>query len=370
MRPLDLLVRLLAVCSVLVLARPILAGQGLLVGAQLRLTQDDYRTEATFTAALERALAPLDREPRALPKVVVLPECVGLPLVVTDAAPALFACASMDLASAALAAGLAVQDGGFRATAAQWLVRTGGNLDRATGNALLTHEGRRALELYLRVFAGLARRHGITLCAGSLLCPGFTLVDGRPRFDDGLDIYNTCVTFGPDGRVVNVTRKVFPTADESGVVTPAKVEQVRAFDTPLGRAGVLVCADGWFPECYRQLRAERVEIVLQPSMMFERSKWERPWGGYSGWPLAADVDRSDVGKLTEAQAWDRYALVGRIASCGARAGVNPFQVGRLWEHVTGGRTRAVVLGPHGYEARYARGDRDAELVVVRVPGTR
>jgi hypothetical protein len=47
--------------------------------------------------------------------------------------------------------------------------------------------------------------------------------------------------------------------------------------------------------------------------------------------LPPRCDTVDVGKLTEGEAWRKYALAGRIALSGARAGINVFLHGQFWD---------------------------------------
>jgi hypothetical protein len=54
------------------------------------------------------------------------------------------------------------------------------------------------------------------------------------------------------------------------------------------------------------------------------------------------VDAADRHRLTEGQAWIKYALSGRIHSSGARCGVNVFLRGKLWDHDSGGWPGALI----------------------------
>jgi predicted amidohydrolase len=344
---------------------------GVLVAAQMHVTQDDYRTEDTFREAVERVLRRVEGacpDP-AVPRLVVFPENVGLPLVVAGARPVVFRLRRMNLAIAAVAGSLIVRNAGFRRTFGAWMQRTGGNVARATGNALLTHGGRQALAIMIRVFGDLARRYRATLCAGSLACPWFELAGGgagAPRFADAIDVYNTSLTFDPSGRVINVTRKVYPTDAETGIITPGRLADLQAFDTPIGRVGVLVCADGWYPDCYRRYAGQRVDVLVQPSLVFGLASWNVPWGGYSGFPEPADVDPCDIGRITETQAWMKYSLAGRIGASGARYGANPFLVGGLWDHEAGGWSRTVTGSPaSGYRPVLADDPARPAILIVR-----
>jgi len=97
-----------------------------------------------------------------------------------------------------------------------------------------------------------AARHGVWLLPGSLFEQG---ADGR--------LYNTCPVIAPDGSVVARYRKMFPfrpyEADVAGGDTPC------VFDVPgVGRFGLLICYDIWFPEVARSLTAAGAEVLLHP----------------------------------------------------------------------------------------------------------
>jgi hypothetical protein len=117
------------------------------------------------------------------------------------------------------------------------------------------------------------------------------------------------------------------------------------FVTPAGRLGVLICADSWYPEAYRVLRVKKIDLLVVPSYAADDDCWNRPWHGYDGAPAPPDVDPADVGRLTEGRAWSRYALVGRFPSSGARAGVNVFLRGALWD--LGDDGRSVLVSAEG-----------------------
>lgn len=111
--------------------------------------------------------------------------------------------------------------------------------------------------------ATLARRHRLTLVAGSIL--------ERAR-DDGASPYNTSVVLGPDGSRLAIYRKIHL----FDVSIPGKVEvresarrargaDVITVDTPVGRLGLSVCYDLRFPELYRALARAGAEILCVPS---------------------------------------------------------------------------------------------------------
>jgi len=99
----------------------------------------------------------------------------------------------------------------------------------------------------------LAARYRIWLIPGSF----FERVGDR--------IYNTTPVINPAGEVVGRYRKMFPFYPyEDGT---AAGDQFLVFDVPeVGRFGVIICYDLWFPEVTRTLAALGAEVILQPTM--------------------------------------------------------------------------------------------------------
>ncbi|MRR36910.1 carbon-nitrogen hydrolase family protein, partial [bacterium] len=80
---------------------------------------------------------------------------------------------------------------------------------------------------------------------------------------EGELVYNTAVLLGPDGTLVGKYRKVcLPRGEiESGVCPGADYP---VFQTPLGKIGMMVCYDGFFPEVARELSNRGAEIIAWP----------------------------------------------------------------------------------------------------------
>jgi len=191
---------------------------------------------------------------------------------------------------------------------------------------------------YQQVFSGLARDFGITLVAGSIVLPDPRVQDGQ--ITPGLGpLYNSSFLFYPDGSVAGPVRKVYPIDSELPFTQPAS-QELPVFDTQLGRLGILICADSWYPDTWQQVAS--AELVAVPSFASPDGIWDRPWAGYNGAAAPADVDRVDVGQLREGEAWRKYALAGRGGSL--RAGINTFMRGDLWDLGDDGRTTAILEG--------------------------
>ena len=102
-------------------------------------------------------------------------------------------------------------------------------------------------------FQEMAARHGVWLVSGS----HFELLHGK--------IYNTASVIDPTGVVVARHRKLFPFLPYEAGVTPGADFMV--FDVPdVGRFGVSICYDMWFPETSRQLVAMGAEVILHPTL--------------------------------------------------------------------------------------------------------
>ena len=104
-----------------------------------------------------------------------------------------------------------------------------------------------------RAFQAMAAEHRVWLVNGS----HFELDDGK--------VYNTASVIDPEGRVVGRHRKLFPFLPYETGVTAGNGFLV--FDVPdVGRFGVSICYDMWFPETSRQLAVMGAEVLLHPSL--------------------------------------------------------------------------------------------------------
>jgi predicted amidohydrolase len=76
-------------------------------------------------------------------------------------------------------------------------------------------------------------------------------------------LYNVAVLLGPDGKMIGKYRKVtLPRTEIEAGVAPGKDYPV--FDTQLGKVGMMVCYDGFFPEVARELSTRGAEIIAFP----------------------------------------------------------------------------------------------------------
>lgn len=75
-------------------------------------------------------------------------------------------------------------------------------------------------------------------------------------------LYNTLVTIGPDGNVLNRHRKLVPTNPERMVWGPGDASGLRVLDTSIGRLGGLICWENYMPLARFALYADGVEIYV------------------------------------------------------------------------------------------------------------
>ncbi len=94
---------------------------------------------------------------------------------------------------------------------------------------------------------------------------GQWLVPGSMYEQEGDKLYNAAIVISPQGELVAKYRKMFPWLPyESGT---AAGDQFCVFDIPgVGRFGLCICYDMWFPEVSRTLAWMGAEVILQPTL--------------------------------------------------------------------------------------------------------
>jgi predicted amidohydrolase len=118
--------------------------------------------------------------------------------------------------------------------------------DRAEAQALAEPVTGRAVA----TLAGLAAELGVHLIAGV-------------AEQDGAELFNSAVLIGPGG-LIGTYRKVHLWNNENTLFEPGNAG-LPVFDTDLGRLGLLICYDLWFPEASRALAVQGSEIICVPT---------------------------------------------------------------------------------------------------------
>jgi predicted amidohydrolase len=99
-------------------------------------------------------------------------------------------------------------------------------------------------------FGELARKYALHIVAG--------LIER-----DGHQIFNVATLIAPDGKLIGKYRKVcLPDGEFDRGMSPGTDYPV--FDTRLGKIGMMICYDGFFPEVARELSNRGAEIIAWP----------------------------------------------------------------------------------------------------------
>jgi len=111
-----------------------------------------------------------------------------------------------------------------------------------------------------RALSEMARDHNVTLVIGV-----------TERVDAGVGrgtLYNSLLTFGPDGSLLNHHRKLVPTYTERMVWGNGDAHGLAAVDTPAGRVGGLVCWEHWMPLARQALHdsGEDIHVAVWPNV--------------------------------------------------------------------------------------------------------
>lgn len=170
----------------------------------------------------------------------------------------------------------------------------------------------------------MAKKYGIWLLPGSIF------------EKSGDQIYNTATVINPQGEIVTRYRKMFPFYPYEVGVTPGS--EFCVFDVPsVGKFGVSICYDMWFPETIRTLAVMGAEVILHPTM-------------------TGTIDRDIELSIARAMATVNQCFL--------------FDVNGL---DTGGSGRSVVCGPDGRVLYQAAGNEEIipiELDIERVKRSR
>jgi nitrilase len=111
-----------------------------------------------------------------------------------------------------------------------------------------------------RVLGDIAREASVTLVVGVV-----ERVESGPGRGT---LYNTLLTYTPDGTLANHHRKLMPTYSERMVWGAGDTNGLRAVDTPVGRVGGLVCWEHWMPLARQALHdsGEDVHVAVWPTV--------------------------------------------------------------------------------------------------------
>src|SRR5688572_27002656 len=140
-----------------------------------------------------------------------------------------------------------------------WIWRLRPGTDAALSEQLHARLSTQAVDLStgdLLPLQEAARRLGVTVVCG---------VHERDADFGRSTLYNTVVTIGADGTLLNRHRKVMPTNPERMVWGFGDATGLKAVDTPAGRVGALICWESYMPLARCAMYAQGVQIYVAPT---------------------------------------------------------------------------------------------------------
>ncbi|WP_288369366.1 nitrilase-related carbon-nitrogen hydrolase [uncultured Algoriphagus sp.] len=308
-----------------------------IVGIQPYMEASDYLDQETFYRKLELYLHESRKSGLIRPNtIVLLPEYLGTWLVLSGEKHNLAEKETVEEAITTLILSNIVD---FSIN----LIRSNEE-DKVTA-AIFRMKSLEMAEDYFDTFSKLSKDFNCFIAAGSIVLPKPQVVEGELIIDSSEPLYNSSFIFGPDGKIIGKPiLKAFPIDAELPFVQSQTVEELPVFELPMGKAALLICADSWYPEPYTKAEKEKAEIILVPSYLTGENTMENPWQGYNGSEAPAETDLSDIQKITEWEAWNKYALPGKITKTSAEVGMNVFLRGKLWEMGADGQPLAILNG--------------------------
>ncbi|WP_064117722.1 carbon-nitrogen hydrolase family protein [Pseudomonas fluorescens] len=327
------------------------ADRGNLLGIQPELFPTDYQSSERLHRKLAAYLQQAQDQGLLNDKtVVVLPENVGTWLMLSGEKDELYQAPTLPEAMNWLAASNPLL------FARAWLSANGN--DRLN-DAHLRMKSKAMAKDYQALFGGLAKEFHVTLVAGSIVLPEPSIRDGQLKPGSGA-LFNSSVVFGRDGVPLGQPqRQMHPVFDQRDVIEGDAEHIINAVDTPAGRLGVLIGSDSWYPDNYRKLDEQGVQLVAVPAQVFGHGAWNQPWRGYKGSSTPGSVSLKP-GEVSEGQAWHRLTLTAQPPSSRAIAGMSVFLRGQFWDLSGSGQS---FLSSNGQQ--FADGDaRGARLLNI------
>ncbi|WP_336346318.1 carbon-nitrogen hydrolase family protein [Pseudomonas monsensis] len=327
------------------------ADRGNLLGIQPELFPTDYQSPDRLHRKLAAYLQQAQDQGLLNEKtVVVLPEHVGTWLMISGEKDELYQAPTLTEAMNWLAASNPLL------FARAWLSAKGS--DRLN-DAHLRMKSKSMAKDYQALFGGLAKEFNVTLVAGTIVLPEPSIRDGQLKPGSGA-LFNSSVVFGRDGVPLGQPqRQMHPVFDQREVLAGETDQTINAVDTPAGRLGVLIGSDSWYPDNYRKLDEQGVQLVAVPAQVFGHGAWDQPWRGYKGSSTPGSVSLKP-GEVSEGQAWHRLTLTAQPPSSRALAGMSVFLRGQFWNLAGSGQS---FLSSNGQQ--FADGDaRGARLLNI------
>lgn len=116
---------------------------------------------------------------------------------------------------------------------------------------------------YLHAYCVLARQCRICIVPGSFA--ELRHSSGASQDQGTETVVNATYFIDHDGNILGRYEKKNVWHPERGFITAGTDQPHQAFDTPLGKVGLLICWDLAFPEAFRELVAQGAKMVVIPS---------------------------------------------------------------------------------------------------------
>jgi len=308
------------------------SGRGNVVGIEPYMQPLDYATPARFKAKIAGYLdAARGKGWIKADTVVLLPEHIGTWLMTVNQGSRIYSAANAQRAM------LPIIASHLPAFLKNYYIFDNKAKAQAT---IIRAQTRTTADAVLRIFSELAKEYSITIVAGSqaLMTPG--VYPDSLTYGHG-PIFNSSFVFSPDGQAqIDAVRKVHPIPSETGFTQASLADFLPVFEGPHRKFSVLICADSWFDDTNTLVAERGAELLLVPSFL-EGTAWDTPWQGYLNDGPPDGIWRADIGKISEGDAWIKYALPAQAKKHGIKWGMNVFLKGKLWEWE--GFGRAIIL---------------------------
>lgn len=303
-----------------------------IVGMQVYMTNLDYRSAETFYNKLDYYLEAARQKQWLKPQTtVVFPEHIATWLVAAGERKAVFESATVEGAMKII----------VLSHLPSFLIKyVRSEASEKSKEAVFKLKATAMAKMYQEVFSKLSKKYKVNIVAGSVFLPNPILEDGKIKVRNG-SLFNVSALFKPDGSIEPpLILKKFPTTDELSFCEPSK-EPSKTFKINSKNVGVLICADAWFPQNYRELNLKKASVVLVPAYSAGHNLWATKWKGYNKLKerdvTPKDINVLDIGKITEGMAWHKYTLV-RSKNTRIKTAVAVFLRGKIWDLGTDGQS--------------------------------